>query len=293
VVTVAQLRAAGLGSAAISRRIASGNLIRICLGVYAVGHDGLSQEGWWMAAVFAGGAGAALSHRSAAALWEIGRAGPQIEVVTPHRPRKRAAIAFRYCRSLFPADVTRRRGIPVTTVARTLVDLTDVYRAEELAHVIHEAAYRNLFDEWAVRESLTRANGRRNLDVLHDALGLHASGSAGLRSLLERAFLGLAETAGIAEPPRINEHVQGFEVDFHWPALRLCVEIDGPGHERPAAKRRDALRDRVLEAAGWTVLRFSEEDVEQRPEAVLRALRATCAGEYGGAAAGARGDSAA
>lgn len=157
--------------------------------------------------------------------------------------------------------------------------------------MIYEAAYRERFDERAARAAMARANGRRNLRVLDDALAMHAAGSAGLRSLLERAFLAIAKAAGIAEPPLVNTHVHGFEVDFHWPALRLCAEIDGPGHERPAARRRDALRDEVLAAAGWTVLRFTEDDVEHYPDAVLRTLRARRAGEYGSPGEEARGDS--
>jgi hypothetical protein len=87
-------------------------------------------------------------------------------------------------RSLDPRDVTVRDGIPVTTVPRTLVDLSDVLTAHQLANVIHEAAFRKLFDERAVRAAMTRANGRHNLHVLTKALELNAAGSAGTRSEL-------------------------------------------------------------------------------------------------------------
>jgi hypothetical protein len=95
-------------------------------------------------------------------------------------------INVRSCRRLDPRDVTVHRGIPVTTVARMLVDLTDVLIAEELTNVVHEADFRGLLDLTATRQAKLRANGRRNLHVLDDALAMHLNGSAGLKSRLER-----------------------------------------------------------------------------------------------------------
>ena len=102
---------------------------------------------------------------------------------------------------------------------------------------------------------------------------MHAAGSAGLRSRLEATFLSLLQLAGITERPIVNTKLHGFEVDAHWPDRMLVIEVDGPGHERPAAKRADALEGRTLRAAGYTVLRFTEDDIEQRPEYVLAQLR--------------------
>ena len=56
--------------------------------------------------------------------------------------------------------------------------------------------------------------------------------------------------------------VLGFEVDVHWPAAKLCVELDGPGHARPRTQREDRARDRALRAAGYTVLRLTERDLD-------------------------------
>ena len=86
------------------------------------------------------------------------------------------------CRKLDPRDVAIRKGIPVTTVARTWVDLTDVQTPWQFANVIHEADFRNLFDLAETREAMARANGRRRLAVLDKALALNAGGSAGTRS---------------------------------------------------------------------------------------------------------------
>ena len=182
-------------------------------------------------------------------------------------------MKVRTYRRLDARDVTVHRGIPVTTVARTLVDLTDILDAEELTNVIKEAAFRQRFDLAATRQALSRANGRHKLHVLEEALTLYAQGSAGLKSGKERAFRGLARRAGLPQP-RTNVHVEGFEVDCLWPDRALVAEVDGPGHERPSARREDALRDRLLTAAGYTVLRFTDVEIDQRPDLVVRRLKA-------------------
>ena len=103
--------------------------------------------------------------------------------------------------------------------------------------MIHEAAFRNLFDAAAVRAAIRRANGRHNLHVLEKALELNAVGSAGTRSELEDRFLALTSDSGLPEP-LVNTQVEDIEVDFHWPELNLVVEVDGPGHARPRATAR-------------------------------------------------------
>lgn len=274
VVTVAQLLAAGLDRNAIARRVAQGRLIRISSGVYAVGHAGLSREGRCMVGVFLGGAGAALGHRSAATSWRVNRRAEKlIEVVTTCRPRKRPAIVFHHVRSLDPRDIVLRNGVPVTTVPRTLVDLSDVLTKFQLANVVHEAAFRRLFNLEATRSAMARANGRHHLDVLDRAIDLHLSGSAGTKSDLEDTFLALLARGAVAEP-LVNTHLLNEEVDFHWPDSRLVVEVDGHGHKRPPTKEHDIRRDAKLTEAGWKVLRFSGDDIELGPRDVLDRLRA-------------------
>ena len=132
-----------------------------------------------------------------------------------------------------------------------LVDLTDVLDAYELANVIHEAAFKGRFSLPATRDAIARANGRHNLAVLEKALALNAAGSAGFKSRLEKAFFSMLN--GLPEP-LVNTHVHGVEPDFHWPEFKLAVEIDGPGHGRPRTQREDALKQQILEAAGYTVV---------------------------------------
>jgi hypothetical protein len=155
------------------------------------------------------------------------------------------------------ADVTEQRGIPVTTMARTLVDLTDCLTKWELASVIHEAAFRGRYVPLATQDALARASGRRNLHTLERAIALHESGSAGVRSRGELRFLIANERAGNPEP-LVNTQLNGFEVDFHWPQFMLAIELDGPGHERPLTQREDAQKERAWREAGYELLRFSD-----------------------------------
>ena len=208
-----------------------------------------------MAAVLGAGPGAALSHLAAATLLQAWRRKPGPPAVVSPQRRRLGGIEVHTCRRLDPRDITVFRGIPVTTMARTLVDLTDTLSAEQLANVIHEAAFRNRFDLEATRAAMARANGRRHLGVLERALALHAGGSAGTRSDAEDAFLSMIRAAGAPEPA-VNRKVQDFEVDFHWPDQRLVVEIDGPGHQRPRTALADRTRDQRLEAAGYRVIRL-------------------------------------
>jgi very-short-patch-repair endonuclease len=231
-----------------------------------------------MAAVLWAGTRAALSHLNAAVLWRMWRgAAGTIDVVVPQGRRNRPGLRAHESRNLDPRDVTRVRGIPVTTVARTLVDLGAVLHPHQLANVIHEAAFRGRFDLAATNGAMERAHGHHGLGVLAAALTLHAGGGAGTRSALEDRFLVLIRANGLPEP-LVNTKVQAgerqIEVDFHWPDRRLCVEMDGPGHGRPRTREEDRLRDRRLEAAGQRVLRLTADAVRERPADAIARVRA-------------------
>ena len=124
----------------------------------------------------------------------------EIEVIVPGHRRPQAGFRLRTCRNLSPRDIVIVDRIPVTSVARTLVDLSDDKDTDELAFMIHEAAYLGIFSFEATRAAMARANGRRNLDRLEAALELHRSGSAGTRSKLEKRFRRLVKGAGLPAP---------------------------------------------------------------------------------------------
>jgi hypothetical protein len=270
-----QLLAVGLSRRAIARRVARGTLHRRFHGVYSLGSAPLSQDAKWHAAVLACGEGSALSHVSCAQIRGVTRSRERlIHVVSPRR-RKVPGVRVHHCRSLSPREITTHRGVPVTTFPRMLIDLTDVQSADELANVIHEGAFHGMFSELAARDAMAIATGRHNLHVLEAALRLHAAGSSGTKSGYERAYRRLIE--GLPQPLP-NTRVCGWEVDCHWPEQRLVVEIDGPGHARPRSRTKDRRVDRELRAAGYRVLRFTDEDIDQRPEWVVRRTAAALRG---------------
>jgi very-short-patch-repair endonuclease len=261
----------GVSRSTISRWVREGRLHPKYRGVYAYGHSHLSREGEWTAAMLAAGDGSAMAGLCAAfALRITKREPPEIDVVAPGHRRPRTEFRLRTCRNLDPREITVVRGIRVTTVPRTLIDLSDDGEdADDLANMMHEAAHLKKFNLLAMRTAISRANGRHNLGVVEAALNLHLSGSAGTRSRLEKRFKRLVRGAGLPEP-RMNTTVNGFEVDAYWPGV--CVEVDGPDHRRARTKADDRIRDAALHAAGYTVLRFTEDDVDQNPAKILTAL---------------------
>ena len=225
-----------------------------------------------MAALLAAGAGSVLAGRCVAAHFGLVRRVPREADVLVPKPRKsQPGYRVRLCRNLDPRDIVVVDRVPCTTIARMLVDLTDEEGPDDLALLMHEAAFLRKFSVPATRAAMARATGRHNLGVLDEALRLHLSGSAGSRSRLEKRFRRLVAGAGHPEPQR-NVVVNGFEVDISWPGL--VVEIDGIGHEREFTQVDDRIRDAALRAAGFTVLRFREEDLNQRPGWVLAQLAA-------------------
>jgi very-short-patch-repair endonuclease len=261
----------GLSRAAIHDRVRRGALFRRYHGVYSLSPGQLSREGEWTAALMAAGEGATLSDLSAAVLsriWRYPEDAIDITLARRHVPIPGVRL---HQRRLDPLDVFVMDGVRVTTVARTLVDLTDSLMPEEITNVIHEAAFRKRFDLEATRRAMARANGRHNLAVLERAIGDWLAGSAGLKSRRERAFLELVTGAGLPRP-RTNFHVLGDQADFHWPEHRLVVEVDGEQHSRPPDQVDDRRRDRNLQAAGWTLVRVDANEIERRPERVLAAV---------------------
>jgi hypothetical protein len=251
-VTLEQLRHAGLSNGAIARRVDAGTLIRVFRGVYTVSQARLSPETRGFAAVLACGPGAGLSHFAGATVYGVSRfRSPLIDVVSP-RKRTLEGVRVHYVRTLDRTDVTTIRGIPVTTFARLQLDLADVLTPFQLANVLHQAAYKG------IPIFMPEANGRHNAKTLRRAYELHHSGSAGTRSTAEDVFL----TLGLPEP-LVNVVYLGFEVDFRWPDRLVAVEVDGPHHGRPYDRASDIARDAALRSDGYIVLRFSADEVQQ------------------------------
>jgi very-short-patch-repair endonuclease len=276
VVGYRQLLWIGLGRRAIQYRVAAGRLHPLYRGVYAVGHRVMTLEGRWMAAVLACGQGAVLSHRDAAMLHGLRHSSRRDIDVTAVRGRARGqqGITIHRSRRLHPDDCIVEDGIPVTTIARTLLDLAEMLTPHQLARVAEEAERLGLFDLRALDELMGRSRGRRGLKPLTAVIAQMRPFVPMTRSELERAFLDLVRAAGLPEPA-MNLWVEGYEVDAMWSEQRLIVELDGGTyHGTTAARRRDPIRDARLQLAGFRVVRVSDEWVQQDPDGVVAVLAA-------------------
>jgi very-short-patch-repair endonuclease len=278
VVSSRQLYRAGVSKDALRRRVEAGRLHRLHQGVYAVGHRAISFQSRCMAAVLAcagaspaddddaegstvlGYWGAAVSHRSAAAIWQLlpDADGP-VDVSVPGDGGRAARRGINLHRSLtlLPAAVTLRGGIPVTTPARTIADL-------------RLAASRTgcrLLTQKELRRAIRQA----------EVLGLPIADAPGrdrTRSDLERDFLALCRRHRLPGP-EVNVWVSEDLVDFLWRRSRLIVETDGYVYHRGrAAFEDDRERDLRLRAAGFDVIRVSEKQVDEEPERVAEAVAA-------------------
>jgi very-short-patch-repair endonuclease len=215
-----------------------------------------------------------LSHRSAAALWGIGKEGAEIEVtVRRPSPSRRTGVRV-YRRPTVPdRDVVKRDGIRVTGLVRTIVDLASILEPRRVERTVDEADRLGLIDPPTLRSEIRAHCGEPGVKPLRGLLDRRTFRLT--RSELERIFLPLAKQAGFPLP-LTKQLVNGFEVDFHWPDLGLVVETDGLRYHRtPAEQARDRLRDQVHTAAGLVNLRFTHEQVRYEPEHVLSILKAT------------------
>jgi very-short-patch-repair endonuclease len=211
-----------------------------------------------MAAVLACGPGAVLSHRSAAALWEITPPWRGPEDVTATERRRHPRIHTHRSRTLTRADITVHFGIPVTTAARTLDDLARVLSSHSLTRAVNEARVRNL-----VRDHSPTATGPT-------------------RSHLEDEFLRFVDRYNLPRP-EVNQRVAGKEVDMVWREQRLIVELDSRSFHRDTFEQ-DRERDAHLLSEGFAVLRITSHRLKRAPRREadrLRALLATRSGEGG------------
>jgi very-short-patch-repair endonuclease len=269
-----QLLRLGVSAAAIKRRLGSGHLHRLHRGVYAVGHEAVSPRGRAIAALLAVGDGAVLSHRSAA--WGHGlMPAPEIhDVMTSSRFRRELdGVHVHRVRSLPPSHVTSRDGLPLTTTARTLLDLAHRSDHATLQRAVNEADYRRQITADALHTVIAETRGHRGAANLRHAM----RDQAPAKSHLEDRFYAMLRAAELPLPD-VNALVDGIEVDFVWRDRRLIVETDGwAAHGTTLRTRRDARRDRRLAARGWNTLRVTRADLEHHPYAVLARLAGTLA----------------
>jgi len=269
-----QLLRLGFTSSSIQRLITAKHLHGLHDGVYAVGHPVVSVRGRWIAALIAGGPGAVLSHGTAAAVWDLRESvGSQIHVTAGRGHGPRAGIRFHRAGSMHPEDRTRRAGLPVTSVARLMLDLAADTPPPQLGRLVERTERLRLYDALAIERVLSRAGGHRGRRPLRQVIGRQAGPPPDTRSNLERRFLDLC-VQGSLPRPALNVTVAGFEVDAVWLAERLVVELDGYAfHRTRRTFEADRIRDAALQLAGYRVLRITHRRLDSEPAAVLEAVR--------------------
>ena len=228
-----------------------------------------------MAAVLACGPGAVLSHVSAAALWGLLDDNRSRTDVTAGRSRKRPGIVVHRARGLSDEDRATRDGIPLTSVARTLLDVGQAAR-HRLERAFEAAERERLLDLNELGSVMERTHGHRGLKHLKRLVERHAPAPA-TRSNFERRVLSLIEKADLPKP-LVNTLVESSEVDLFWPEHRLVVELDSAKyHHTRAAFERDRRRDAKLLRAGYRVLRITDERFEREGQMVVEDLAALTA----------------
>ena len=274
VLSLDELRTCGMTRDAVAVRVRNGRLHPLHRGVYAVGHANLPLEGRFLAAVKACGPTAVLSHFSAATLYGLVRWDDRHPEVTTRTGRTHQGIRTHRSSLLDVQDVTRHRQVPVTTPARTLVDLAATFEYRALRRAVREAQ-RSLTSARRILEALDRLGPRRGSANLTRIL---ATGTAPTRSELEDVVLDLLLNAGF-EHPHVNVPltVGGRRVipDFRGPAQRLVIEADGAEwHDDRLTREDDAERQALLEAHGERVLRVTWTQAVSRRAQTLERIRA-------------------
>jgi very-short-patch-repair endonuclease len=269
VVTRQQLLLAGVTRQQISSRLRRGDLLREHPGVYRVGHRAPSLEATYLAAVLAAGDGALLGGRAAAYLWGLVRGMAPRPVVITATERRIEGVRTRRCRNFERCDATVCRAIPVTTVARTAVDVADELSENELARACHEAGVRYGLTPNAVIEVLEQrpwSSGARKLRRVTE-------GTVPVTlSTLESRFLKLLRAEGLPLP-LTNRPAGGRRVDCRWPEQRLTVELDSyQFHNSRYSWEQDRRREREARARGDEFRRYSYGDVLEQPALMLREL---------------------
>ena len=270
VVTRAQLLELDWSEPAIDRRIDREVLHVLWPGTYAYGHANLPRDGWLMAAALACGTGAQLTARAGAAARGLMSAWSVTDVITPVR-RGLALDGIRAHRiTLRPEDRDTVRGIPVSSVARTALDLAAIEGHERTGEFLDEALLAQVYDHAEMVDLLEACRGARGMA---DAAAGGGRPGRGWRRGSAHARSGGHATSS-AEPdscePSVNAWFptragHGHELDLWWPGLWLNFEVDGARHRLPRRRRLDALRDADLRAFGVHIVRVADSVVLEQP----------------------------
>jgi hypothetical protein len=251
-ITRVQLLRLGVPSSTIAYWVATGGLIRVHTGVYAVGYRRVEPIARAMAAVLAAGPSGVLSHDSALALWGLRRWPREPEVTAP-RCVRRAGITAHRSTTLTPADATVQLGVPVTRVARAIDDIRPRLSERQYVRLLNAARLQRLI---SADEAAQRLGHRRNPT------------RSGGEDDLQRWF-----TRHHIPQPLTNAPVNGHEVDALWPDEKVILQLDHPAtHSDPTTFRNDRQHDRTNREDGYETVRLTTEDLNREEAARVRRL---------------------
>ncbi len=278
VVTRRQAIEAGLSKSGLESRIRRGGLERIHPGIYCVAGTPRTFEQRAFAAAAWGGPDAVVSHASAGHLWRMLETVPASSDISSPRKRTRPPRGVRchFTSHLPPRDSGRLRNIPITSPARTLIDLAGVLPAAEVESALHLAIVNRRVAPQTLRARLreTPKHGSRGPALLRKLL---ASARSGVSSPLERVVAQALGSPDLPLPRREHPvYVEGtvYYLDFAWPHFRVGVEADGRRwHSDARSFERDRERLNALTAAGWKVVRVTEQQVRTDPARVRDLVR--------------------
>lgn len=276
VVSTHDLRACAITGTGVTRRVRSGRLHRLHRGVYAVGYPGTTLQARYMAAVLACGARACLSHFAAGVLWGLLHWEDRLPDVTVAGSKRHIdGVRVHRSRTLRQRDVLRHASIPVTSPARTLLDLAAVLGERALRRAARQAQVDRRVSVAQLLEIADRCNGHRGAARLR---AIVADGPAPTRSELEDILLDLLDAAGI-QRPEINAKLrldgQTIVPDYLWSDRRLAIEADSvTWHDHKLVREHDAGKQAILEAHGYRVVRVSYRQTVARPQQTLARIRA-------------------
>ncbi len=269
-ITRPQLLAIGLGRRAIQHRVATGRLIPVHAGVYAVGHVNRMPAARAAASVLACGDQAALSYGSAASLWGFNKYWDEpFEVTVPSSHRRRDGIKVHRCRTLAPRDLTRQLGIRVTSPARTVLDVAPGLPDKRLTRMVNDALRGPYLHRPDLADVVNRNPSHPGTKRL---LRFARDSRRPTNSPLEDDFVEFARRYGLPAPVT-NTYLLGYEIDVLYPRERVIVEVDGKGfHSDSDSFERDRKRDVVMLAAGFVTVRITDDRMQYEPDEEARRL---------------------
>jgi hypothetical protein len=193
--------------------------------------------------------------------------------VTVPRPRKGpSGVAVHRVRSLHPDDRAELNAIPVTSLARTLLDNAEVLPLRQVTRMIEQAERLQVFDLKAVERLIARSHGRHGIKPLRAAMAEVNGEPPRANSDWERDFLDFCDDQGLPRP-ELNVIVEGYEVDALWRDKKLIVELDSwSNHRDRAAFENDRRKYGALQLAGYIVLPITWRRLELEAEEVAHLI---------------------